>query len=394
MAIYINSNIASVDAQRNLARTQVNLARNLGHLSSGMRINSAADDAAGLSISEQLRAQIRSFDQASRNANDGISLVQTADGALNQVSGILQRARELAVESANGTVTNNDRAYINQEFGSLKNELDRITGVASFNNIKLLDGTTRAVTLQVGSGVSANDTIDVSIFGATAAAGDVTFATKATALSADTTFNVTVAGGQVTFAFTKANDTLQTAVDAINTNSILASYGIQAKAVLSGGTYTLKLEGASNFGAVTDSGNAFYSGGTATPAFDTASGLASAQTAAIGFDAGSNSYLAAAALDTAQNSTQALKNIDQAIKDISSIRTTLGVSQNRLQFSIDNLATQKQNYGAADSRIRDVDVASETAEMTRNNILSQAGVSILAQANQLPQSALSLLGGR
>ena len=394
MSIYINSNIASIDAQRNLSRTQVNLQKNLQHLSSGLRINSAADDAAGLSISEQLRAQIRSFDQAGRNANDGISLVQTADGALNQVSGILQRGRELAIESANGTVTNADRAYINQEFGSLKNELDRITGVTSFNNIKVLDGTTRSVSLQVGSGVSANDTIAVNIFGATSATGDVTFATKGTAIGADTTLKFSVAGGDVTLDFTKASDTLTTVAAGINNNAILASYGVRASVVTSGGNFVLQLDGSSNFTALTDSGNSLFSGGSATPAFDTATGLASAQTTAIGYDAGSATFLSAAALDTAQNSTAALKNIDQAIKDISSIRTTLGVSQNRLQFSIDNLAAQRQNYAAADSRIRDVDVASETAELTRNNILSQAGVSILAQANQLPQSALSLLGGR
>lgn len=394
MSIYINSNIASIDAQRNLARTQVSLQKNLQHLSSGLRINSAADDAAGLSVSEHLRAQEVSFDQASRNANDGISLVQTADGALNQVSGILQRARTLAVESASGTVSNSDRVYINQEFTSLKGELDRITGVTAFNGNKLLDGSVRQLTLQVGSGNTANDSLAVNIFGAQSATGDVTTLTAKTKIAADTTLTFTIDGATTALNFTAAADDLTTVAKGINDNATLSGYGVNAKVVASGAAFALEIDGAANLTKIDDSGKSIFTAGTANTAYVVAAGLGSAATKDIGYDAGTNTFLTSALLDTAANATNALNNIDRAIKDISAIRATLGVSQNRLQFSIDNLSTQKQNYAAADSRIRDVDVASETADMTRNNILSQAGVSVLAQANQLPQSALSLLGGR
>ena len=229
MSIYINSNIASIDAQRNLARTQVSLQRNLQHLSSGLRINSAADDAAGLSISSGLQAQVTSLNQAGRNANDGISLVQTADGALNQVTSILHRGRQLAVESASGTITNSDRGYINQEFTSLKAELDRITGVTTFNGQALLDGTNRSFTLQVGSGYTANDTIALNVFGAQQTKGNAAYATATTTIANDTTLNFTVGGSTVALSFTKAGaDNVTTVAAAINKDSVLQGFESQS----------------------------------------------------------------------------------------------------------------------------------------------------------------------
>ena len=277
MALTVNTNIASINAQRNLSLTQVSLGKSLERLSSGLRINRAGDDAAGLAISENMRAQIRSMNQAMRNANDGVSLVQTAEGSLNEVSNILVRMRELATQSATGTVSSDQRSYIDAEFTQLKNEINRIASAAEFNGSKLLDGTSATYSFQVGAGNSANDTISVSISAA----------------------------------------------------------------------------GASSIGV----GSASVSG---------------------------NSGASASA---------ALGAIDTAIKSVSNIRGTLGAVQNRLQSTINNLQVYSENLSAAESRIRDVDVAAETAALTRAQILSQAGTAILAQANQTPQSALQLLQG-
>jgi flagellin len=281
MAISINSNISSLNAQRNLSKTQSALQTSLQRLSSGLRINSAADDAAGLAIATTMNAQVRGMNQATRNANDGISLIQTADGALNETTNILTRMRELAVQSASGTLNDaTDRAYIGNEFSQLQAEIDRIANSTKFNNQDLLTGLGGAAgdgsfAIQVGAGTTANDQI-----------------------------------------------TIQTA-DA------------------------------------------------------TATGLA--------VDAGS------ATVDSAANSTAAITSIDAAIDTINGLRSNLGAYQNRLTSTINNLQVAMENTSAAQSRIQDVDVASETANMTRANILSQAGVAILAQANQAPQAALKLL---
>jgi flagellin len=274
MAITINTNTQSLSAQRNLGATQARLAGNLGRLSSGMRINTAADDAAGLAISERFKAQIRSYGQAERNANDGISMLQTAEGAMNEISGTLTRLRELAMQSANGTLGTTERGYVDDEAQALVGEIDRIASVTEFNGAALLDGTFNS-DLQVGINATANDSINVTI--------------------ANTNF-ATLAGGAIDLA----------------------------------------------------------TSGT-----------------------------------TAQN---ALGVIDTAIDTLSSQRAQLGTAQNRLNVTIANISTAKENVSAANGRIRDVDVAAETAEMTRNNILMQAGVSVLSQANQLPQIALKLLG--
>ena len=281
MAITINTNVASINAQRNLSRTQGALAGNLGRLSTGLRINSASDDAAGLAISEKLKAQIRGLGQAERNANDGVSLMQTAEGAMNETSGILTRMRELAVQSANGTLGTTERGFLQQEAGALRSEVDRIANVTEFNGTKLLTGgaTGTAFTFQVGTGATANDQI----------------------------------------------------------------------------TATVKGVASADLGGVT--------GG-----------------------------LGAIDLSTATGARAALGVIDQAITDVSTRRADLGSVQNRLNVTIANLGSARENLSAANSRIRDVDVASESADMTRNNILMQAGVSVLAQANQQPQIALSLLG--
>jgi flagellin len=392
MGIVINTNVASLDAQRNLATAQGNLQRNLAHLSSGLRINSAADGAADLAISSELTAKVRSLDQANRNANDGISLAQVADGALNQVGGILTRMRELAVQSANGTLTANDRAFTNQEYGYLKNEIDRIASVTDFNGTKLLDGSTRSVALQVGSGTSASDQISINLFGGNQASGQVQYADPTAAVGTQGTMSFTVNGTGIDVNYS-ANDSLNSVVSAINNNGVLGNAGISASVHTANGQSNLVINSNSSLTAVSDSAGMFASS-TLTPAYNANGGLASLTTGAIGAASINNQtvYLSASSVDSAVNASNAITNLDQAIHDVSSMRATLGASQNRLQVAVNNLSTASENFSAANSRIQDVDVASETASMTRNQILSQAGVAVLAQANQLPSAALSLLG--
>ncbi|MDJ0847881.1 MAG: flagellin [Myxococcota bacterium] len=273
MGLRVNTNVASLNAQRNLINTTVGLNRSLERLSSGLRIARASDDAAGLAISEQFRAEIRSLQQAQRNAGDGVSLLQIAEGALNETSGNLVRLRELAIQSANGTLGTAERAVLNQEFQDLVAEIGRIAEVTEFNGTQVLNSAATTVTFQVGVNATANDTISVS--------------------------------------------------------------GVDA----------------------------------------TATGLA----------------VNALAVDTQANASAALAGLDAAISTVTSLRGSFGTAQNRLESTIRSLAVSVENTSAAESRIRDVDVASETAILTRNQVLQQAGIAVLAQANVSSQSALSLL---
>ena len=276
MGLRVNTNVTSINAQRNLSSVTTRLSDNFRRLSTGLRISTAADDAAGLAISERLRSQVRSLEQAKRNANDGISFVQTAEGALNEVSSILTRLRELSIQSSNGTVSSQDQDTLDEEFQSLVNEIDRIGSSTEFNNIKLLDGSSTTVSFQVGFGTTAGiDTLDVSLQEASA-----------------------------------------------------STLGLATLDIGSGGS-----------------------------------------------------------------TNAAISNIDAAINIVSGLRGSLGAVQNRLGSTINNLAIQTENLSAAESRIRDVDVAYETAQLTRNNILQQASISVLSQANAQPQAALTLLQG-
>lgn len=281
MAISVLTNVASMNAQRNLASTQSALAASIGRLSSGMRINSASDDAAGLGISENLKANIRSLAQAQRNTNDGVSMSQVAEGSMGQMQGIVSRMRELSVQSANSTLGNTERGYIQTEFTQLSQEINRIGAVTDFGGQKLLDGSASAgLTFQVGIQNTANDRLSMSI-------------TKLT-------------------------------------TSTLGSTSL---------------------------------------------------------------HVASASLSTAAKAQSAIGVFDKAIQQLSQARAKVGAVQNRMQVTISNLAQSQENLSAANSRITDVDVASETANLTKNQILSQAGLAVLAQANQIPQSALSLLRG-
>jgi flagellin len=277
MGMRINTNVSSIAAQRALSATKFNLDNNLRKLSSGERITRAADDAAGLAISEKLKAHIRGLRQAKRNSDDGISLIQTAEGGLSEVSNIVIRLRELAVQAASDTVGDTERGFSDIEFQNLKDEIQRISKGSEFNGKKLLDGTGGLVEIQVG-------------------------------IHNDPT-----------------NDRIK--YDSTDTDSSLESLGLTGEAI-----------------------------------------------------------------NNKEGAQLSLAKLDDALVRINGVRANLGALQNRLQSTSNNIMVTEENFSAANSRIRDVDVASETADLTRNNILTQAGVSVLAQANQATNAALKLIG--
>ena len=283
MAQVINTNVMSLNSQRVLMNSQSSMATSLERLSSGLRINRAKDDAAGLAIAQRMTAQIRGLEQANRNANDGISLLQTAEGALDEVTNMLQRMRELSVQSMNGTVSQSDRASLNDEFTELKLEIDRIFDSTEFNGTNLL-GTTASLTMQVGFKAGGSYQIKIS------------------------TFNMasrTHAGGGISYI--------------VNTN-------------------------------------------------------------------------AATAISTVTKASAMVSKLDAALDNISAKRADFGAKQNRLEATVRNNANVIENQSAARSRVMDTDFAKETANLTRTQILQQAGTAMLAQANALPQNVLSLLG--
>ncbi|MEZ5973456.1 MAG: flagellin [Planctomycetota bacterium] len=280
MGLRVNTNIASLTAQRHMSVVTNRLQGNYSRLASGLRISSAADDAAGLAISEKMRSQIRSFTVASRNAQDGISLAQTAEGALGEVSNILSRMRELAMQASNGTLSTEDRVTVDSEFQAMITEIDRIADQTSFNDINLLDGSgTGTVTMQIG-------------------------------INQGEVINVTLADMQANNA-TGLALTSGTAVDVLN----------------------------------------------------------------------------------ASNAQAALARLDDAITFTNTVRGDIGAQQNRMESTLRSILNARENLSAAESRIRDVDVAAESADLTRNSIMQQAATSILQQANTQPQIALSLLQG-
>ncbi len=275
MALYIQTNTSSMEAQKNLLHNQNNLQKSFNKLSSGYRINTAADDAAGLAISESMKSQIRSYTVAERNASDGISMAQTAEGALGEVHNILGRMREIGVQASNGSLTQQDRDFLQTEFSSLQAEIGRIQESAKFNGKELVNTSTSSITFQVGLDNTASDQITIDFGG---------LSLSAVATSA------TVAGA------------------------------------------------------------------------------------------------------TASSALSSLATIDAAITSVSVARSNFGAAMNRLDVATSNIQTMRLNISAANSRIRDVDVADETSKMSRNQVLTQAGISVLAQANQLPQLAFGLVG--
>jgi len=511
MGLSINTNVMSLNAQRNLGNSQNDLARSMERLSSGLRINSAKDDAAGLAISDRMTSQIRGLNQAVRNSNDGISLAQTAEGAMQETTNILQRMRELAVQSANDTNSVSDRSSLQAEVNQLKQEITRIADTTAFNGKNLLDGSMTTAQFQVGA--NANQTIsfginsassddlgnyaltstnDVAAFGievasaldedtaegnnfvaqaltivgpegsatiadsalvvnssASAIAGLVNAESANTGVTAEARTTATLSGlvndGTVAFTLQGTNDTaidISATVTTSNLSSLAQAINDQAgttgiSATLSGdnasitlsqaaghdikiGDYThstgaagdtLTVTGNEGTGvalvgdsaSTTDStvvgGEVSFSG---SGSFNVSSSIATGAgslfgdgttaVAAGGANVSTLSSIDNVDITTVEGSANAIKSIDGAIMQIDNMRGELGAIQNRFESTIANLSNVSENLSAARSRILDADIAQETSAMTKNNILQQAGVSILAQANQAPQLALSLLG--
>lgn len=378
MASVINTNVASLNAQRNLSSSQNDLNTSLQRLSSGLRINSAKDDAAGLAIATRFTSQIKGLDVAARNANDGISLAQTAEGALGEVTNNLQRIRELAVQSRNATNSASDRAALDTEAQQLKSEIDRVASSTAFNGVKLLDGSFTNQAFQVGA--NAGETISVSaiVDASSANLGTYTSAqvtgVAATAFTAVTAGDLTINGTSVGAIDADASATERAAGVRTAINSVSDTTGVYA---VNDTATTVTL--------VSTSAITVAHAGTSSLA---TTGLTAAVTATA-----SSTGFAALSLTTTAGADTALSSIDAALSAVNTTRATLGAIQNRFSSVVASLATQSENLSASRSRIQDADFAKETAALTRGQILQQAGTAILSQANSAPQGVLALLRG-
>jgi flagellin len=382
----------------------------MARLSSGLRINTAKDDAAGLAISERFTTQIRGLNQAARNANDGISLAQTAEGAMGEIANNLQRIRELAVQSRNATNSDTDRAALDAEAQQLKAEIDRVASKTAFNGVQLLDGSFADQVFQVGANQGETISIDDIVNASSSALGtwtsvDTTGATltiDAAALTdptdgddadgdADTATGVDFAGGSFTLngetityaalndqadAATAEGARLSAIATAISANANLASAGVTAAYDSGTGELTISSDGA----------DLVVSGATAATA-----GVSDGTTAAATISGTAQTGFASLDISTATGADNAMLAMDAALTAINSARAKMGAIQNRFTSVVANLSTTSENLSAARSRIQDADFAKETAQLTRNQILQQAGTAMLAQANQAPQGVLSLL---
>jgi flagellin len=378
MSLRINQNIDALNSYRNLSVTQGQMSKSLEKLSSGYRINRAADDAAGLAISEGLRSQVGGIKVAVRNTQDGVSVVQTAEGALTETHSILQRMRDLSVQGANDSNDVNSRNAIKAETDQLASELDRFASSTTFNNVKLLDGNFTNKNFQVGYGTGATDSIAVSITQTGSAAAYNTFANGAAGLDG-TAATITMGGVTTTTAALTASSDANTIATSLNNDS--AFNDKYAASVNSTGGLVVKAKDATVTGSITIGGGLT---GTST---------ATAQAAGSSGFSSSNLNVNGLLVDTAANAKASTDKIDNAIKSVSTARANLGALQNRFEHTINNLNVTQENLSASESRIRDTDMASEMMSFTRSQILSQAGTAMLAQANQAPQGVLSLLRG-
>jgi flagellin len=480
MGLFVNSNVASLNAQRNLNGASRSLTRSFQRLSSGLRINSAKDDAAGLGISDRMTSQVRGINQAIRNTNDGISLSQTAEGGLGESTAILQRVRELAVQSANDTNTESDRQSLQGEVDALVTELDRIAEKTTFNNKSVLNGSFIGAKFHIGA--NADDTITVSVKDARASslgrqvrvgsANDIQVeggnqelldddliingVTVRATVDADDTLSSTLGSASAISKAAAINDSTEfTGVRAIvEATNVNGSSDIAAVTLDSTNTLTINGEILTGFrvedddatdslvnaiNSVTDetgvvaaldetnrlsltaddgrnieitvTGNATRLGLAAAAGTTVTGGRLTLQSeeqvilegnaidklgdvggaGATLFGVNNASAVETIDITTREGANRAIEISDVAIKQVSSIRSELGAIQNRLESTVNNLAVSAENVTAARSRIRDADFATETADFSRNQILQQAGISVLAQANQQPQVALALL---
>lgn len=392
----INHNMMSMNAQRSLGVNSSGLGKSIEKLSTGQRVNRAADDAAGLTISEKMRTQVRGLTQASRNAQDGISAVQTAEGALDEVHSMLQRMRELTVQAGNDTNQAEDRKAIQAEIKQLSNEIEDISTKTEFNKQKLLDGSFKDKSLQVGA--NEGQTMGVSIesmsakklnLGEKAEAAEAGEKSKLETandwepLEAAYKFELTVNGETKTI---KMNGTTEKDFTALK-NKIEAAFGTDKVEVTNTGN---KVQiSAKSVGE----GSVSYRvlDGAVTKGFKTPVG-----TETVGTTAGKDAYaegdfkLSLSVKDSA-SVEKTLKTIDKAISQVSTQRSSLGAVQNRLEHTIKNLNNASENTQAAEARIRDTDMAKEMSTFTKNNVLSQAAQAMISQANQIPNQALQLL---
>ena len=397
MGIRILTNVSAINAQRNLGQSGAIFSKAVARLSSGLRITSAADDAAGLSISEKLRAQGRGLSQAMRNSQDAISLVQTAEGALGEISSLLQRVRELAVQSSNGTLSTTDQNAISDEVVQLRNEMDRIAAQTDFNDTALLTGSLKT---------SLDATTEVKVGVAVGTLAAVFSAVDVNSASAGATYTITnPSGSTVRLAGTIGGSAVTqdiTAADLSSGGAQTFNYsqfgvkftvtGTAADAAL----LAINLANAANDAVITDATGGSLTLQVGADAGQTMSvSIADSGTDAIGTTVGTYTNLTALVDDFDGNeSTLAddlITMVDGAIEDISGVRSGLGAAQNRLDHAIANLGVGVENLSASESRIRDADIATETVEFVKAQILQQAGVAVLAQANSSPQSVLALL---
>jgi flagellin len=380
----INTNMLALNAQRNLSQSQNTQATAIQRLSSGLRINSSKDDAAGLAISERFTTQIRGLNQAARNAQDAVSLSQTAEGALASVTNNLQRMRELAVQSANGTNSSGERDALQLEFDQMRQEINRISSQTAFAGVKLLDGSFTNVGFQVGA--NAGETLSIASLAnvSSTALGSYNSATvtgvAATAFTAITAGDLTITGPSSGSAVSlgaigaAADATARAAQIRTAVNAVSAQTGVYAVEG-SGTTVSLWAAGGITIGQ----------SGTATTA---ATGLTAATTAATA-QTGFNTV----SIGTTTGANQAMIQMDAALSAVAGARATMGSIQSRFEALISNLQITTENLTASRSRIQDADFAEETAKLTRSQILQQAGTAMLAQANSAPQNVLSLLRG-
>jgi len=390
MAMTINTNVASINAQRNLGLSGSSLSTSMQRLSSGLRVNSAKDDAAGLAISERMKAQSGGLTVAARNANDGISLAQTAEGALGKVGDMLQRMRELAVQSSNATNSASDRDALQAEVSQLSAEIDRVAKTTSFNGTKILDGSFAGGVFQVGANAGNNITVGGIGNAKVDSMGKVGYSEATLAIATDSLdYAVDVTGltvGGVALDTLKAADSASERagqlVAAVNAKS--ADTGVTAFLTETATGFSVKL--------LSESDKALAGAGFATAATSGAQTGLGITTVVAGTVASTDTQ----GLDNLDISTQAgawvaLEKIDGAIDTVNSARADLGALQTRFEKSVENIDIQNENIKAASGRITDADFAVETANLSRSQILQQAGTAMVAQANQLPQSVLSLL---
>lgn len=377
MAITVNTNVTALNAQRNLNKTNNALNVSIQRLSTGSRINSAKDDAAGLQISNRLTSQINGLDVAAKNANDGISIAQTAEGAMQESTNIMQTMREKALQSANGTNSADDRAAIQKEVSALSTELDRIANTTSFGGQKLLDGSFGSRALQVGS--EAGETINLSLN--STKASDLKGQVAATTISASSMVSGTLASAQfkdLKIKGSKGDEITITGADLKKANEE-GGFGKVAEMIN-------KKSGDTGVTAVADGDKlSLISTGDIKTTIAKATAV-SASAKATSMD------MASVDMSTQLGANKALLVIDSSLKQIDGQRADLGALQNRLSSTISNLENISENSAAGRSRIMDVDFAKETTNMTKQQILQQAGGAMLAQAKALPQAALSLLG--